>query len=328
MNKCLLEYTGSLLLDGKYIVSPYGISKDYPRGEIVPLSSSNVHNNSISPVSIDYRNTNELTIVNGLGVTLGDSIVGISSLQAIKKINPDITINVIRPEHCPDYVNQIYSMAEGVVDSVKYMPLDISNISCSGIMIDMGNQLYWERFDQVEMHDFFLENLGLNPADVNINVKNNSWLKDVKFQDINLGDYVLFCPTASTKIRSIPSKYHVKIVDELSERFGVKVFGFVDVEHHNYINISSLSKDTRSFSGIVKHAKYLYTCDSSTLHLGAGFGIPTTCIFTSIRPELRSLYYNECESVYLGNSETEGVHNSEDERLIKLLNDAFEVFYA
>ncbi|WP_232254617.1 hypothetical protein [Klebsiella pneumoniae] len=27
MNRCLLEYTGSLLLNGRYIVSPYGVNK-------------------------------------------------------------------------------------------------------------------------------------------------------------------------------------------------------------------------------------------------------------------------------------------------------------
>ncbi|WP_073970404.1 glycosyltransferase family 9 protein [Serratia ficaria] len=327
MNRSLLEYTGSLLLNGRYIVSPYGVSKAKPGGEIKPLISSIVHNNAISKVVFDYTKAKKVTIINGLGVTLGDSIIGISALNAIKDINPEIEITLIRPEHCPDYVNEIYTMACRVIDNVKYMPFDISQLGPSDITIDVGNQLYWADFDKIEMHDFFIRNLGMEPNDTSLDCKRNYWLKDANVHDLNLGEYVLFCPNASTKIRSIPAKFHRKIVDELSNEFGLKVFGFNDIQHDNYLNIKGLSSSTARFAGIVKHAKFLYTCDSSALHLGAGFNIPTKCIFTTVKPELRSIYYNNCESVYVGNNNIDGVHNSEDEHLLDILNKELEVYY-
>ncbi|HHH3584244.1 TPA: hypothetical protein ACPZD3_004754, partial [Enterobacter hormaechei subsp. xiangfangensis] len=99
-------------------------------------------------------------------------------------------------------------------------------------------------------------------------------------------------------------------------------------DHPNFFNISNISSDTLSFAGIIKHACFLYTCDSSALHLGAGFNIPTRCIFTTVKPELRSLYYTKCESIYIGNNHTAGVHCSEDDYMLEVLNKEFEEFYA
>lgn len=328
MNNSLLTYTGSLLLDGRYIVSPYGISKSSPGGNISPLSNAIVHNNAINKISVDYSNVKSLTIINGLGVTLGDSVVGISALHAIKKINPNIVIRVIRPENCPNYVNEIYTLTKNIITEIHFMPFDISKAAEAELIIDIGNQLYWEDFNKWEMHDFFLRNLGLERNFIPIEIKSNAWLKNAPLNDINLGDYVLFCPHASTKIRSIPQQYHKKIISELSDKFKVKVFGFSDVHHENYTNISELSTSTSRFASIIKHARHLYTCDSAALHIGAGFDIPTTCIFTTVKPEFRSLYYTHCESVYIGNDKTVGIHNSEDVNLINSICKEFEVYYA
>jgi ADP-heptose:LPS heptosyltransferase len=328
MNNTLLTYTGSLLLDGRYIVSPYGVSKEEPGGEISPLSNATVHNNAINKISVDYSKVKSLTVINGLGVTLGDSVVGISALHAIKKINPSIVIRVIRPENCPNYVNEIYTLTNKIINEIHFMPFDITKATEAEIIIDIGNQLYWEDFSKWEMHDFFLRNLGLEHIFTPAEVKSNSWLKDAPLIEINLGEYVLFCPHASTKIRSIPEKHHEKIISYLSDKFNIKVLGFSDVEHENYTNISELSKSTACFASIIKHAKHLYTCDSAALHIGAGFDIPTTCIFTTVKPEFRSLYYTHCDSVYIGNDKTVGIHNSEDINLINSISKEFEVYYA
>ncbi|MBH2916129.1 glycosyltransferase family 9 protein [Serratia marcescens] len=328
MNDNLLTYTGSLLLDGRYIVSPYGVGKDNPCGEISPLNDSIIHNNAISKISVDYSTVKSLTIINGLGVTLGDSVVGISALHAIKIFNPNIDIRIIRPENCPDYVNEVYTLAKHIIDDISYMPFDITRATDADLVIDIGNQLYWKDFNTLEMHDFFLRSLGIEHKHVSASLKINSWLNKAPIEDINLGEYVLFCPYASTKIRSIPKKYHKKIISYLSDKFKAKVLGFSDISHDNYTNITSLSKNTTYFTSIIKNAKYLYTCDSAALHIGAGFKTPTTCIFTTVKPELRSLYYDNCTSIYIGNNKTEGIHNSENIFLLDLISKEFEGYYA
>ncbi|WJV63441.1 hypothetical protein PCO86_05175 [Pectobacteriaceae bacterium CE70] len=328
MNNSLLTYTGSLLLDGRYIVSPYGVSKEQLCGDISPLRMPMIHNNAITNISFDYSKIKSLSVINGLGVTLGDSIIGISALHAIKNINPNIVIRVIRPENCPNYVNEIYTLTNNIINEIHFMPFDITKVAESELIIDIGNQLYWEDFNKWEMHDFFLRNLGLEHNFIPVEFKSNSWLKNSTLDNNNLGEYVLFCPHASTKIRSIPRQYHRKIISELSDKFKVKVLGFSDVHHKNYTNITELSKSTACFASIIKYAKYLYTCDSAALHIGAGFNIPTTCIFTTVKPEFRSLYYTHCESVYIGNDKTEGIHNSEDVILVNSISKEFEIYYA
>ncbi|MBH2712883.1 hypothetical protein I5L07_21890 [Serratia marcescens] len=328
MNDNLLTYTGSLLLDGRYIVSPYGVGKDIPCGEISPLNYSIIHNNAISKISVDYSTVKSLTIINGLGVTLGDSVVGISALHAIKIFNPSIGIKIIRPENCPDYVNEVYTLAKHIIDDISYMPFDITSATDADLVIDIGNQLYWKDFNTLEMHDFFLRSLGIEHKHVSASLKINSWLNEAPIEDLNLGEYVLFCPYASTKIRSIPKKYHKKIISYLSDKFKVKVLGFSDISHDNYTNITSLSTNTTYFTSIIKNAKHLYTCDSAALHIGAGFKTPTTCIFTTVKPELRSLYYDNCTSIYIGNNKTEGIHNSENIFLLDLISKEFEGYYA
>ncbi|VFS80699.1 Uncharacterised protein [Kluyvera cryocrescens] len=64
-----------------------------------------------------------------LGVTLGDSIVGISVLSAIKKKNPKIKIKLIRPETAPSYVEELYELASSVIDELHYMPFSYSEIA-------------------------------------------------------------------------------------------------------------------------------------------------------------------------------------------------------
>lgn len=316
------------MLDGRYIVSPYGVGKYNLCGEISPLNDSIIHNNAISKISVDYSTVKILTIINGLGVTLGDSVVGISALHVIKIFNPNIVIRIIRPENCPNYVNEVYTLAKHIIDDISYMPFDITRATDADLVIDIGNQLYWKDFNTLEMHDFFLRNLGIEHKHVSASLKINSWLNTAPIEDINLGEYVLFCPYASTKIRSIPSKYHKKIISHLSDKFKVKVLGFSDINHDNYTNITLLSKNTTYFTSIIKNAKHLYTCDSAALHIGAGFKTPTTCIFTTVKPELRSLYYDNCTSIYIGNNKTEGIHNSENVFLLDLISKEFEDYYA
>ena len=91
-----------------------------------------------------------------MGVTLGDSIVGISVLSAIKKKNPKIKIKLIRPETAPSYVEELYELASSVIDELHYMPFHIQKLPCTALNIDVGNQLYSPDFHIMEMHDYFI----------------------------------------------------------------------------------------------------------------------------------------------------------------------------
>ncbi|MEH9143728.1 hypothetical protein RAF69_26810, partial [Klebsiella pneumoniae] len=71
----------------------------------------------------------------------------------------------------------------------------------------------------------------------------------------------------------------------------------------------------------------LFNKASSALHVASGYDIPTTCIFTAINPVLRSRYYKNCKSIYIGDEITQNLHESEDPAIIEHVVSRFEAFY-
>ena len=121
---------------------------------------------------------------------------GFLCCQQSKK-NPKIKIKLIRPETAPSYVEELYELASSVIDELHYMPFHIQKLPCTALNIDVGNQLYSPDFHIMEMHDYFIQGLGVKLDDVNHNELSNKWL------NIDLGAPVLktthFCTFASTK---------------------------------------------------------------------------------------------------------------------------------
>ena len=116
----LLEYSGSLISNDSLIVAPYDYQKQSYEN-ILPLNNGLIKNWNIQKFSSNYSEIEHLNVINGMGVTLGDSIVGISVLSAIKKKNPKIKIKIIRPETAPSYVEELYELASSVIDELHYM---------------------------------------------------------------------------------------------------------------------------------------------------------------------------------------------------------------
>ena len=143
----LLEYSGSLISNDSLIVAPYDYQK-LSYENILPLNNGLIKNWNIQKFSSDYSEIEHLNVINGMGVTLGDSIVGISVLSAIKKKNPKIKIKLIRPETAPSYVEELYELASSVIDELHYMPFHIQKLSCTALNIDVGNQLYSPDLDR------------------------------------------------------------------------------------------------------------------------------------------------------------------------------------
>lgn len=324
----LTENMGSLLLNREKIVSSFDVDNGVFSGNLTHLSSRCIINNSIDKIKINYSEIKKINVINGMGVTIGDSIVGICALDIIKSLNKNLNINVIRPKSCSLQVDLLYSLAlhYKVIDKILYMPYDIKDTSKYDLNLDIGNHLYWPNFNVLEMHDFFLESLGVCSDTIDNKIKSNHWLqKTYKYK--SLGNYVLFCPYASTPLRSIPRKFHWKIINYLYKRFNSLVVGFSDIDHPKYVNISHLSPSIYHYIGLIARAKYVYTCDSSALHIAAGFDTPTFCIFTSIKPQLRCKYYINCESTYIGNKSIEGMHMSNSDIHLQIVNSLFEGYY-
>ncbi|QDL35768.1 glycosyltransferase family 9 protein [Serratia liquefaciens] len=328
MKPDIIKHNGSLIKNSSYITSSFDLSKSILDGVVDKLSRSDILNYSLNQFRKDYKRENKINIINGLGVTLGDSIVGIGAIDCIKRLNNDIRISLIRPESCHTYVEELYSIATPLFERIEYMPYDINRLSHDAVNIDIGNQLYWKDFNEMEMHDFYLKNLGIDYMDIPPEWKQNHWLQSViQRQEKIEFCYAIFCPNASTKLRAIPEKHHYKIIDELYTILKIPIFGFSSVEHPKFTNITDKCKSTSAFIQAIANSSYVYTCDSSALHVAAAYDIPSTCIFTSIRPELRSRYYNHCTSIYIGDAVTENLHESDCPAIIKHVKNKYEEFY-
>lgn len=296
-----LYHPGSLLTHDGLMVASWDLEQQsFFSGEYHSLAGyRGILNAAAAPFSIDYHNQSVAHIINGMGVTLGDSIIGLTAIEALRKFNPALHSIIYRPGRAPHYVDQLYHLAAGVVAEMRWLPWKATSIPEQELCIDTGNHLFWPAFTTLPMIDFFLQALGVAPAAIPAADKNNRWLQKLSLPALPESwqnrNYVLFCPTASTPLRSIPSRAHLPLVNALWQKFACPVLGFAEVSHPHYVNIQPLSPDTGDFLAWVKHARYVLTTDSAAVHIAAGYEVPTTAFFTSIAPQLRVRDYPLCQ---------------------------------
>lgn len=330
MNSTLQTFAGSLLQDHKTLVASYDLESLPPAlintFQLQALQQPDIYNYALRPFSLDYRKVKRLCVINGMGVTLGDSLIGIAALHAIKVINPGLHLTLLRPHTCQPWVEEIYQLAGKIIDELHYMPTELALLEGYDAVVDAGNQLFRDDFANLEMHDFFLLHMGLTPGSVAPEIITNRWLRDAMPHQISPFDspYILFNHRASTPLRNIPEAVLVEFVERIWQRHRLPVAGFGGIDHPQFVDLSSRSKTTQDFIAIIRHASRLYTCDSSALHVAAAFNVPTVCYFNAIKPALRAAYYPLCESVDMGTERTALLHQSEDQQLLSDINSNYQ----
>lgn len=326
MDASLLHYPGSLLTDDT-VVASWDIEQGarYPRPE--PLRIEGIFNLAIADALPAYADHYSVNFINGMGVTLGDSIVGLNVCHYLKHRWRDLHIHILRPSRSPQAVEVLYrrALAAGIVDSLSSMPWPLAHRIRFDINIDMGNQLYRDSFRHLPMHDYFYQQAGINPASVPLEWKQNRWLAGAPREVSD--SYVLFCPQASTPLRQIPARFHEAIVRDLQRRFDLPVKGFAPLTMSGYQNISAAVTTTDAYIEVIRMASYVYTADSAALHIAAGLGVPAHVVFTTIDPALRVRYYPNVTWQWIGDERLEGIHASEDPELLAHLEMKFAALY-
>jgi hypothetical protein len=322
-----LTNAGSLLSADDELVAPYDleVSDSGAAGYRALGLSHGVCNAALSPFTADYSNVSHLHVINGMGVTLGDSIIGITALLAIKANFPHISFTIYRPRHTPIYVKQLYELAAPLLGTVVDMPVKLGAPVQGELRVDIGNHLFWPKFAELPMIDFFIDALGLAPQSIPAERKRNHWLKALSLPapQARSGEYVLLCPTASTPVRSIPVSQRARLVEAMWQRFNLPVAGFGPVDHAHYTDLTPRSPDTADFFAWIKGACYLLTPDTAALHIAAGFDIPTTAFFTTIASGLRVRDYEHCHSVNLMLPQLRGIHASNQTNDLELIERAY-----
>ncbi|HYS66272.1 MAG TPA: ADP-heptose--LPS heptosyltransferase [Paraburkholderia sp.] len=327
-----LTNAGSLLSADDRIVASYDLEVDGVPAEGYRSLTSDpaIRNANAAPFEIDYARVARLHVINGMGVTLGDSIIGLTALAAIKRAHPGISISLYRPRKAPDYVRQLYELAQPVIGQTIDLPVPAASIPVDELRIDIGNHLFWPNFSLMPMIDFFFWSLGVSPDQLDHNAMSNDWLKGVALpslgEDLQAGKYVLFCPVASTPVRSIPQPLHAELVERMWRKFQLPVLGFGRVEHRHYTDITHRSPDTAAFLAWVKGARFLVTSDTAAVHIAAGFDVPTTSFFTTIPAKMRVRDYPRCIPVDLPLPALAGIQASGREADLQMVEDAYRAF--
>jgi hypothetical protein len=324
-----LTHPGSLLSTDGEIVASYDLARqDKIGGVFRPLASaSGIHHAAAHPFRLSYRDVPAVHVVNGIGVALGDAVLGLTAIEALRLANPALRCLLYRPSRTPAHTDGLYRLAADRLTHLRTLPYALRDLPARERVIDLGNHVYWPQFATLPMIDFFLWALGADPAAVPSEAKRNGWLKRLRLPApaprLHRSDYVLFCPSASTPIRSIPTALRRELVERLWRTHGVPVVGFEPIDHPRYVDARVHSPDTGSFLAWVKHARFVLSADTSAVHIAAGFDVPTTALFTTIKPALRVRDYPLCKAVAIDVPGLDGLHESSDARDLALLHSAY-----
>lgn len=262
---------------------------------------------------------NALHVINGMGVALGDSIIGMNVLAWLKKRYPGLRIHLYRTPHAPTHVERLYELTGHIVERVHYLPQPLESIPADAI--DLSDFLHWRLLATEPMVDMFMHGLGIPTHAMPASDKANRWLSTLQLPRLpapwSSGDYVLFCGQASTALRSMPAEQAAAMVDRIWKRYGLPVLGFQRVSHAHYHDVSAHSPDLDHFMAWVRHASAVIATDSSAIHIAAGFEVPTLAMFTSIDPMLRIRDYPHCRVLDLRTALTDGLHESGDPAVLR-----------
>lgn len=298
-----LTNPGSLLSQDDEIVASYDleVTGSHAMGYRALGLSNGIRNAALAEFNPDYAVASRVHVINGMGVTLGDSVIGLTALVAIKAQFPHISFSIYRPAQAPVYVKRLYELAAPLLGSVIDLPVKLDVIPYNELRVDLGNHLFWPKFASLPMIDFFLDAMGIKPEEVPASDKCNHWLQTLTLPRPGAlkGDYVLVCPSASTPVRSIPASVQGDFVEALWQRYRLPVAGFGPIDHPLYTDLTLQAPDTADFLAWIKHAAYLVAPDTAAIHIAAGFNVPTTAFFTTIAPDLRVRDYPRCKSVSL-----------------------------
>jgi Glycosyltransferase family 9 (heptosyltransferase) len=260
-----------------------------------------------------------LHVLNGMGVTLGDSIIGMNALAWLKTRHPTLRVHLYRSPHAPRFVERLYQLARRIVEPVTYLPAPLHTLPED--IVDLSDFLYSPLFASEPMVDFFIRSLGIAPDSVPAPAKANRWLSRLPVPPVpapwSTTDYVLFCDQASTPLRAVPQQHAAAMVDRVWRRYGLQVLGFHPIAHAHYQDISPHSRNLDQFMAWIRASSAVIGTDSSAIHIAAGFDVPTMAVFISIDPVLRSRDYPHCNALDVRCEATDGLHQSDDPTVLR-----------
>jgi len=243
------------------------------------------------------RKAERTAILNGFGIALGDSLIGLQALFAAVSLGLMGRATLFRAPECRDLVAGIYQCADDLADIAV---LDGFRPGAFDRVIDIRDFALDPGFRGVAMIDYFLGKLGLDPTAVPTDLRRNGWLAPRVRPQPALGlptRYVLVCPTSSMALRDMPADVHAAV---LRTAMGAQDLPVVTqgAASDGAIRVANCG-DFTELCGMVSAAACVISTDTAMLHLADAFAVPCLAVFTTHRPEWRMRDYPLCEAIHL-----------------------------
>lgn len=317
--RCLVDDAGQLWL-------PYDIPRcrTAPRGLRALESLRPVLCARDGAITPEWAAFQTLYLINGMGVALGDNIVGLSLAWALKCAQPNLRLVMLQAAHLPRAVAELHGLCASWLET-RRLPLPLASIPGDALLIDLADFAYWPSFKEQSMHAFFACALGLKYSALDPATLGNQWLSNLPLPALPPpwaeSPYVLLAPRASSALRDIPPDVQLGLAEQAWQCYRLPIASFTPLAHPAVHHVGPLAPDTAHFLAWVRGAALLVATDASAVHAAAGFGVPTLAGFVCVAPALRVAAYGHCRALDLRTPQLDGQPFNESPAQIALAHD-------
>ncbi len=251
--------------------------------------------------------------MNGFGLALGDSVIGLQALHAAQSLGHLPRPVLLRRTDCRPMVRALYTLVGDFADladlpdglsTTPPPPLPEDLIRGHRPVIDLRDFAFDADFRAVAMIDFFLRRLGLAPAQVPPDLRRNTWLAPrVRPRRVDglPKHYILFCPNASMPQRDMPKAVQHRLLRALIDLQGLPVVTQGELPPDLAARVVSVPEcqTIEELCGLVSHAAMIVATDTAISHLADAWSVPCHVAFTTHRPEWRVRDYPHCSATLL-----------------------------
>jgi len=250
------------------------------------------------------RHVRRVAILNGFGMTLGDGLIGLTALAAALahgRFADRRPLLVRKPLFGRRLVNALYAAAPFA--DVAWLPYRAAALPPFEKRIDIREFAFDPAFRGISMVDYFLGQLGVDPAAIPPSAKRNTWLAALLRPRRPAGlpeKYVLVCPRAAMRLRTMPAHVHTRLLASLLALQNLPIItqGNLAEPHRRIIHRPAVGSLTE-LAGLVAGAALVVSTDTAMVHLSDAWSVPTLAFFVTHRPEWRVRDYPFCTALHL-----------------------------
>jgi len=244
---------------------------------------------------LDKSRSIEIAIVNGMGRSYDENIVGLGALQHfyayLKTKFNSVKIDLLQRDQSIQGI--LYERYEQV-NETRQLPITVTQFFHYNAYVDLADLVSFEGYGKTPLFDFFLQAFSMQKK-VILKRNKRTKLKIIDPDKITrlrdeicargcLGErrLVFFHPVASTALKSMPVDVADRLVEYLLWQSNLLVVTVVPLasEDPRIIDVSDVSDGVNDHISLIAASDAVVTAGSSTYQISGSLGIPTFLIPT------------------------------------------------